>query len=109
MHYSGRPCTCIWWLRDFNQPPNLHQTASESAIYMPLAVANPTSKDVDASMDEDAADDVGEEADEVEYDTDKGIVEEAASHMKMGLKYQMSPVTLKIQSETNYQTKQVKG
>ena len=76
---------------------------------MPLAVANPTSKDVDASMDEDAADDVGEEADEVEYDTDKEIVEEAASHMKMGLKYQMSPVTLKIQSETNYQTKQVKG
>ena len=43
-------------------------------------------------MAEDAEEDVGEEADEVEEDTDKEVMEEATYHMKMGLAYQMSPV-----------------
>ena len=36
--------------------------------------------------------------DDAEEDTSKEVVEEAVAHMKMELTYQMSPVTLKIQS-----------
>ena len=43
-----------------------------------------------------AAKETEEEVDEVEEDTDKEVVEEAAAHMKTELTSQISPVTLKI-------------
>ena len=46
--------------------------------------------------------------DEVEEDTTEEAVEEAKAHMKMGLTYQMPPVTLKIKSGPHYQTIQGK-
>ena len=44
------------------------------------------------------AEDVEEEVEEVEENTPKEVVEEAAAHMKMELTSHISPVTLKIQS-----------
>ena len=58
-------------------------------------------------MAEIMAEDVEEDLDKVEEDTAEKLVEEAAAHMKMELKSNMSPITLKIQSGTQTQT--IKG
>ena len=71
---------------------------------MPLAMATTVEKEVDVSTAEYAEEDMGEEADEAEEDTDEEVVEEVAAHMKMGSKFQISPVTLRIKSGTHYQT-----
>ena len=55
-----------------------------------------------------AAEDVEEEVDDVEKDTNKEVMEEAAAHMKMELTSQMSPVNLRIQSGPHSQTMQGK-
>ena len=55
-------------------------------------------EEVDVSMAEVAAEDVQEDMDEVDEYTAKQFVEEATAHIKMELTFQMSPVTLKIQS-----------
>ena len=55
------------------------------------------------------AEDMEEEVDEVEEDTNKEVMEEAAAHMKMELISQMSLVSLKIQSGPHSQTMQGKG
>ena len=55
-------------------------------------------EEVDVSIAKYAIEDVGRYVDEVEKDASDEVVEEAVAHMKMGLAYQMSPVTLKIQS-----------
>ena len=60
-------------------------------------------------MAKDVTEDVEEEADEVKDDTYKEVVEESAAHMKIGLVYHMSLVTLKVQSGTHSQTRQEKG
>ena len=60
-------------------------------------------------MEEVGEDDVEEDVDEVEEETSKEVVDEAAAHMIMELTYQMSPVTLKIQSGPHYQMIQGKG
>ena len=46
--------------------------------------------------------------DEAEEDTSEEVVKEAVEHIKMELTYQMSPVTLKIQSGPHYKTIQEK-
>ena len=66
-------------------------------------------EEVDISMTEVVAEDAEEEVDEVDEETSKEVVEGAAEHMKMELTYQMSHVTLKIQSRPHYQTIQEKG
>ena len=60
-------------------------------------------------MAEVVTDDVEEDMDEVEEDTYREVVEGSAVHMKMELKSQLSPVTLKIQSGMHYQTIHGKG
>ena len=65
-HLSRRPHTYLRWLREFTQPPTLHQDASEIAASMPLGVATTKLEDVGASMAKDSEEDVGEEADEVD-------------------------------------------
>ena len=47
--------------------------------------------------------------DEVEEYMVKEIVEEAAAHIKMGLKYHISTITLKMHSGPHYQMIQEKG
>ena len=59
---------------------------------------------MDVSTAKDAEEDVDEEMDEAEEDMDEEVVEEVAAHMKMGSKFQISPVTLRIKSGTHYQT-----
>ena len=59
-------------------------------------------------MTKDAAQDAGEEMENVEEDASEEFVEEAEGHMKMEFSSQMSPVTLKIQSGLKYQTRQEK-
>ena len=76
---------------------------------MILAVENVSAEEVDVSMAEVSEEDVKEEVDEVLEDTAKEFVEEAAAHIKMELKYQMSPVTLRIQSGPHSQMIQGKG
>ena len=76
---------------------------------MLMSVETVAAEEVDFSMVEVVAEDVEEEVDEVEEDTYKDVVEGAAEHMKMELTSQMSPVTLKIQSEPHSQTIQGKG
>ena len=66
-------------------------------------------EEVEVSMAEVVAEDVEEDVEEVQEDTSKDVVEEAVAHMKMELTYQMSPVTLKIQSRPHSQNIQVKG
>ena len=57
-------------------------------------------EEVDVSM----AEDVDEEVDKVEGNAPNAVVKGAVTHMKMELTYQMSPVTLKIQSGPHSQT-----
>ena len=59
-------------------------------------------------MAKDATWYVGEEADEVEEEISKEVVEEAVAHVKMELTYHMSPITLKILSGPHSQTIQGK-
>ena len=87
----------------------LHQAASESAVFMLLDLETVETEDVDILMAYVASEDVEEEVDEVEEETNKDVMEEAAAHMKMELKSQISPVNLKIQSGPHYQTMQGKG
>ena len=60
-------------------------------------------------MAKDATWYVGEEAEEVEEEISKEVVEEAVAHIKMELTYHMSPITLKMQIGPNSQTRQEKG
>ena len=46
-------------------------------------------REVEISMAEVVSEDVNEEVDEVEEDTPKEVVEEAAAHMKIKFTYQM--------------------
>ena len=56
-------------------------------------------------MDKDAAEYVGGEVKQTEEGASfKEVVEEVAVHMKMGLMYQMSPITLKMKSGPQSQT-----
>ena len=87
----------------------LHQAPSESAVFMLLDVETVETEDVEFLMEYVVAEDVEEEVDEVEEETNKAVMEEAAAHMKMELISQMSPVSLKIQSGPHYQTMQGKG
>ena len=64
---------------------------------------NSATVDVGVSLAEYVTEDVGEEVEKVEEDASEEFVEEAAAHMKMGLKSQMSHVTLKIYSGANSQ------
>ena len=63
--------------------PTLHQAASESVVFMLLAVETVVEEEVDGSLAEVVEEDVEEEVDEVEDDTSKEVVEGAAAHMKM--------------------------
>ena len=65
---------------------------------MKIYVVNVATEEVDVSMAMDAVEDVGAYVDKVEEYTAVEVVEDAAAHMKMGLTYHMSPVTLKIWS-----------
>ena len=72
---------------------------------MPLAVYTAAAEEVNALMTDDATEDV----DKVEEDVTEEATEEAAVHMKMGFKYKMSPVTLKMQSGPHSQMRQEQG
>ena len=61
---------------------------------------------MDVSTAKDAEEDVDEEVDEAEEDMDEEVVEEVAAHMKMGLTFQISPVTLRMKSRKHYRTRQ---
>ena len=74
---------------------------------MLLAIETMSEEEVDVLMAEAAAKDLEEEVEKVEEEKSKGYVEEALAHMKTEFTSQMSPVTLEIQSGTNYQT--IKG
>ena len=65
---------------------------------MPMSVVTVETEEVDVSMANDEVEDMGGDVDKVEEETAEEFVEEPAAHMKMGLTYQMSPVTLKIWS-----------
>ena len=65
---------------------------------MTMSVVNVATEEVDVSMAKDAVEDVGVYVYKVEEYTAVEVVEEAAAHMKMGLTYHMSLVTLKIWS-----------
>ena len=60
---------CLQWLKDFNYLPTLHQAASESLVFMLLAVETIKVKEVDVLMIEFVADEVEEEVDEEDNDT----------------------------------------
>ena len=60
-------------------------------------------------MANDAVQDVEEEAENVEEDTAKEVMEEAIEHIKTGVKSHMSPVNLNMQSGPHYQTNKEKG
>ena len=59
-------------------------------------------------MDGYVAENVGEEVDKVEKDTSKEVVEEATTHTKVVLTYQMLPITLKIQIGIHSKTRHKK-
>ena len=44
---------------------------------------------------------MGEEEEDVEEDEAEEVAEETLAHMKVGLTYKMSPITLNIQSGTH--------
>ena len=69
--------------------PTLHQAASKSVLFMLLAMETVETREVEISMAEVVSEDVNEEVDEVEEDTPKEVVEEAAAHMKIKFTYQM--------------------
>ena len=71
---------------------------------MLLALEAVAAGEVDISMAEAVAEDVEEYLEEVEEDTSKDFMEGEAAHIKIELTYQMSPVTLKIQSGAHSQT-----
>ena len=68
-----------------------------------------TTEEVDIYMTEVVSEDLEEELDEVKEDTDKDVVEESSTDMKMELMSQMSSVTLKIQIGPYYQMIQRRG
>ena len=76
---------------------------------MPLAMVTATAEEVDVSLYKEAAEDVGGEADKVEENTENEVVEEAAAYMKIGLTFNMSPITFKKNSGPYSQTRQEKG
>ena len=80
----------------------LYQAASESVVYILLDVDTALAEEVDVSIVEVAVEDVEEDVEEVEEDTSEEVVEKATMYMKMELTYQMSPVTLKIQSGPHF-------
>ena len=76
---------------------------------MLLAVETVASEEGDVSMSEVVAEDMEEDVGKLEEDTSKEVMEGKKKHMKIELTYQMSPVTLNIQSGTHSQTIQGKG
>ena len=65
---------------------------------MPLSVVSAAAEEVDFSMAEDAAEDMGEEVDKLEDYAAKEVMEELAAHMKMILTTHMSPITFNMSS-----------
>ena len=72
-------------MQDSIHLPTLCQDASESVVFMLLAVETVVMEEVKVSMTEVAAYDLEEDVDEVEEDTSKEVLEEAAAHIKMEL------------------------
>ena len=72
-------------MKDSIHLPTLNQTASESVVFMMMAVETVVAEEVEVSMEEVVAEEVEEELDEVKEDTYKEVVEGAAAHMKMEL------------------------
>ena len=72
-------------MKDSTYLPTLNQTASESELFMILAVENVAVEEVDVSMAEVAEEDAEEDVDAVEGDKEEEVVEEAAAHTGMEL------------------------
>ena len=106
---SKHPLTCLKWLQDSVHLLTLHQAASDSVVFILLALETVAAEEVEVSMEEVVAEDVEEEVYKVEEETSKEVLEGATAHMKMELTYQMSPITLKIQSGPHSKTIEVKG
>ena len=64
-HLSKHPINCLQWLQDSIHLPTLRQAASESIVFMLLAVETVAPEEVDVSMAEVVAKEVEEEVDEV--------------------------------------------
>ena len=75
---------------------------------MLMVVDTMAAEEVGVSMAEAVEEDAEEEVYKVEEETSKEVLEGATAHMKMELTYQMSPITLKIQSGPHSQTIQGK-
>ena len=60
-------------------------------------------------MDKYAVDYLRQEVIEVYDDADEEVMDKAASHMKVGLKYQMSPITLNMKSGPHSRERKEKG
>ena len=76
---------------------------------MPLAVVTAAVEDVDDSMEEDVADDMGGYVNRVEEETSGEVVEVSEAHMKMGLTSHMPTRTFQVQSGPHSKTRQGKG
>ena len=63
-----------------------------------MSMVTASAEEVDVSIFKYMIEDVGGDLDKLENDATKEVMEEALAHMKMGLAYHMSPVTLKIQN-----------
>ena len=77
--------------------------------FIPLVVVTAAAEYFDTSMAEDVADYMEEELDKVyEAVLSTEVMEEVLAHMKMGLTYQISPVTLNMSTVLHSQTIQEK-
>ena len=76
---------------------------------MLLAVVTEAVEDVDYSMEEDVADDMGGYVKRVEEETSKEVLEVSEAHMKMGLTSHMPTINFKVQSGPHSKTRQGKG
>ena len=63
--------------------PTLHQAASESVLFMLLAVETVAAEEVNVSIAEVVAEDVEEEVEEIEEYKSQEVVEGSAAHMRM--------------------------
>ena len=50
--FSKHELTCLQWLQEYTHMPTLHQAASESAVFMLLAVETVASEEVDVLIEE---------------------------------------------------------
>ena len=75
---------------------------------MPLTAVTTSDEDVEFLTNEDVEKNVGEEVNGVDEAAADEVVEEVKENIKMGLTSQMSPVTLNMQSGTQFRTRQEK-